>query len=513
MDHLLLGVDLGTTGTRTALFTATGTVLAEAAAPTPLRWHGPGQADQDPDDFYHAATRTMAACLERAAVAPERVAAVGVTGQMAGVLGVDADWRPSMPYDSWLDLRCAADVAYLAEEIGDDLIARTGCPPMVDHAPKIRWWRREHPDAFARTAAFVMPGGYVAGRLAGLSAADAYIDHTYLHFTGLADARAGAWSPELAAAVGVPLAKLPRIVEPWALVGRLTPRAAADCGLRPGVAIAAGLGDTAAGALGAGIVRPRQLLDTAGTAAVFAASTDEFRPDRLNKTLIVMRGALEGQWIALAYLSGGSLLAWFQHALADGEDIQAPGEPDFDRLTAGLAGVTAGSDGLIFIPHLDGRVLPSDPAMRGAWVGLQRRHTRRHLGHAILESVAYEYAGYLRALRALHPDLAPSETRVVGGGARSAPWNRIKAAVLGVPYVRLERNEFSCWGAALVAGRTVGLVDDLARVATDATASGQRFEPDWGAHAIYAGMIEQYRIVMDALGPPSRALAAMQSAD
>ncbi len=510
MDDVLLGVDLGTTGTKTALYTVRGAVLAEASAPTPPRWRGAGKVDQDPDDFYRAAIETMASCVARAEVAPEQVAAIGVTGQMAGVLGVDADWRPSIPYDSWLDVRCAADVAYLAEEVGDDLVARTGCPPMVDHAPKIRWWRREHPDAFACTAAFVMPGSYVAGKLAGLSAADAFIDHTYLHFTGLADARAGIWSPELAAAVGVPLEKLPRIVAPSAVVGYLTPAAAADCGLRPGVPIAAGLGDTAAGALGAGIVRPRQLLDTAGTAAVFAASTEEFRPDHGRRTLIVMRGAIDGQWISLAYLSGGSLLSWFREAVTG--EVGATSDADVARLTAGLEELPAGSDGLLFVPHLDGRILPSEPAMRGAWIGLHRAHRQGHLARAILEGVAYEYDIYLRVLLELHPDLRPDEARVVGGGARSDVWNRIKASVLGVPYLRLDRDEFACWGAALVAGQAVGLLPDLAAAAAETTAVARRYTPVSDDRAVYAELGAQYRAILHALVEPSRVLAALQDA-
>lgn len=505
---LLLGVDLGTTGTRTALFTAAGEVLAAASRAAALRWHGPGHVDQDPDDFYRAATTTIASCLQQSGIAPTRVAALGITGQMAGVLGVDDAWEPSIPYDSWLDQRCAADVDDLARELGAALIEHTGCPAMVNHAPKLRWWRREHPVSFARTAAFVMPGGYVAGKLAGLTAADAFIDQTYLHFTGLGDARTGAWSRELAAAAGVPIEKLPRIVAPSTIIGRLSPLAAADCGLPVGVPIAAGLGDTAAGALGAGIVRPRQLLDTAGTAAVFAASVAEFRPDHEHRTLIAMRGAVEGQWLSLAYLSGGSLLSWFRTAVT-GADSPAD-ESDVSRLTAGLEDVPAGSDGLLFVPHLDGRILPSEPGMRGAWVGLHRGHRRAHLARAMLEGVGYEYAVYLRILLGLHSDVQPDETRVIGGGARSDVWNRIKASVLGVPYLRLDRDEFSCWGAALVAGHAVGLLPDLAAAATAATGIARRYEPVPADQALYAEMAGHYRSVLGALAGPSRAMTALR---
>jgi xylulokinase len=300
VSDAVAGVDLGTTGTKTALYAVDGKLLAEAVAPTPLRWTGPGRVDQDPDDFYAAATATLARCVREAGIDPARVRGVAISGQMAGVMGVDAAHRPSTPYDSWLDTRCAADADALEAELGDDLCGISGCPAMVNHAPKIRWWRRERPDAFAGTAKWVTPGGYVAGRLAGLSGDEAFMDVTYLHFSSLADTRAGVWSERLAHAAGAEPRQLPRIVEPASVVGELTAAAAEACGLRQGTPVAAGLGDTAAATLGAGVVRPGQVLDSAGTAAVLAGSVAAFRPDVAHRTLITMRGAVPGQWVSLA---------------------------------------------------------------------------------------------------------------------------------------------------------------------------------------------------------------------
>jgi xylulokinase len=495
MSELLVGVDLGTAGTKAALYTAAGETLAEATKETPLNWGGAGVVDQDPDDFLHAALAAIADCVEAAGSEPGEVAALGVTGQMAGVLGIDERFEPSTPYDSWLDLRCEPDVEALEASLGSRLPELSGCPAMVNHAPKMRWWRRERPEAFDATAKFVVPSAYVAGRLAALDAGDAYVDRTYLHFTGVADTRAGSWSPELADAVGVPLEKLPRIVEPATVVGELAGWAATESGLPAGVPVAAGLGDTAAGVLGAGVVSPGQVLDVAGTAAVLSASGDEFVPDVDHRTLIVMRGAIEGQWVSLSYLSAGSLLAWVGELLWGRE----PGEaPDFDELARVAEQAPPGSDGLIFLPHVDGRLLPSSPQMRGAWIGLSRHHRREHLVRAVLEGVAYEYALYLSVLGELHDDLDLREVRVVGGGARSDVWNAIKAGVLGVPYVRLRRTEFSCWGAALVAGRAVGLFDDLGAAAAGATDVERRFEPEPGAHELYQELAGVYSDLLEA---------------
>ena len=476
MSELLIGVDLGTTSTKTAIFNSEGRKVAEAVVATPVRWHGRHRCDQDPDMFYSAATSTIRCCLERERIDPAQVVAIGVTGQMAGVMGVDRNFMPSMPYDSWLDLRCSAEVEFLEREIGDEMIKRTGCPSMVNHAPKVRWWKKHEPKVYSDTAKFVMPGGYVAGRLAGLSSEDAFIDHTYLHFTGVADALTGAWAGDLVSDVGIDRDKLPVIVAPSTCIGGLSAEAAGATGLRTGLPVAAGLGDTAAGALGAGIVEEGQLLDVAGTAAVFAGSSTEFQPDTKSRTLLVMRGAVEGQWISLAYLSGGDLLSWFwSSVLGERED---GARVDLNALTDGVGLTPAGARGLLFIPFLDGRMLPSDRSMRGAWLGLGREHSRHHMLRAMLESVPYEYASYLDAFRALHPLLHSSEVRVIGGGGRSAVWNRIKAGVLGLPYLRVERDEPGCWGAALVAGTAVGLFDDIAAAASRAAGVSDRVDPD-----------------------------------
>lgn len=506
MTDLLCGVDLGTTGTRAVLYRVDGMPVAEASRDTPLRWQGPGRVDQDPEDFVAAALGAIADCVRRADVEPGGVAAVAVSGQMAGVLGMAADGTASTPYDSWLDTRCAGELADLEREHGDTLVRVGGCPPMVDHAPKLRWWRRHRRETFDATARWVMPAGYVASRLAALGPDEAFIDATYLHFTGLANGRAGAWSDELCAALEVPVARLPRIVEPATVVGTLTAEAADASGLRRGTPIAAGLGDTAASALGAGIVRPGQLLDVAGTAAVLAVSTDRFVPDERSRTLIAMRGAVAGQWIWLSFLSGGSLLPWLAEVL--GVDTGADGE-GFASLTAEAGHAPVGSAGLVFVPHLDGRLLPSDAALRGAWLGLHRDHRRPHLVRAVLESVAYEYAGYLRAVTTLDPSFAATVGHVVGGGARSALWNAIKASVLGVPLHGLVREELTCWGAALVAGAAVGLVDDLAAAATAGTVVARRYEPVPAEHRTYREHEAVYRDAVSAAASVSGRLSAL----
>lgn len=252
----LIGVDLGTSSTKSALYTAEGTLVARAVEEVPLYYPRPGVVEQENDDFYRTAANTVRRCIQDSGIDPREIAAIAFDSQMAGIGTVDEDFNPATRFDSWLDMRCQPYVEYMERELGDTITRLTGCPPTCDHGPKILWWKEENPDAYARITKFVTPAGYVAGKMAGLRGEEAFMDYTFIHFSGLSDARHGRWSDELCRALGVDMAKLPRIVEPWHIVGEVTPTVAADFGLVPGTIVAAGCGDTAASALGAGIVRP-----------------------------------------------------------------------------------------------------------------------------------------------------------------------------------------------------------------------------------------------------------------
>ena len=485
---LFVGVDVGTQSVRASVFELAGTCLGESSVPLSLQRRGADQVEQEPEDFYQGTVAAVKDCLRSSGRGGD-VAGLAVAGQMAGILGIGGDGRSVTPFDSWLDSRCRGEVEAIADRLGDRLIELNGCPAMVAHAPKIGWWRRHEAESYRAVAKFVVPSAFVAGRLCDLDSTAAYVDTTHLHFSGVADAAATTWSDELASGSDVEIEKLPRIVGPTDVVGKLSAAVARECGLPAGVPVAAGLGDTAAGALGAGLVEAGQLLDTAGTASVLALSTTAYRPD-LSGTLVQMRGAVPGQWIALAYLAGGDLLNWLPQVL---------GHPTLEELVEEASRCQGGQ--LLFVPHLGGRILPSAPGARGAWVGLDLSQTRGDLARAVLESVAFEYAGFLGRALGLHPDVVPRDVRVIGGGGENFLWNRIKASVLGLDYVHLGRENFSCWGAALVAAAAVGAVDDLAAAALATTAERARTPPDPELRTLYRGRQRDYRSLVDLLVP------------
>ncbi len=492
----LIGVDLGTSATKAALYRVDGTLVADAYQEVPVYYPRPGVVEQENSDFYTTAAATVRSCVVDSGIDPRDVAAIAFDSQMAGVGSVDADYQPATRFDSWLDMRCEPFIEWMSREAGEQVTRLTGCPPTCDHGPKMLWWKHEQPEAYRRVAKFLMPAAYVAGRMAGLRGEQAYIDHTFIHFSGFADTRQARWSEALCETFGLDLDKLPRIVAPWDVIGEVTDTAAVDFGLAPGTVIAAGAGDTAANALGAGIVRPGMLFDVAGTAAVLAGCTATFVADVDHRALLTMRSVIPGLWHPLAYIAGGGIaLRWYRdqfYAVARGQGLPTEGDL-YDEMTAWALGAPAGSDGLFFSPHLGGRICPASPAMRGAWVGFSWTHTQAHFFRAVLESVAYEYAYYLSILTELLPDLRLTEARAVGGGARSAVWNQIKADVLGVPYQRLDGNEFGTWGCALIAGKAAGLFDDLeARAAEGAQPVVAPVNPVADRRAVYDPLIQRY---------------------
>lgn len=502
----LCGVDVGTSGTKAVVVGDDGTVLAEAHEPSHLIQLGPGRVEQDLDEMVDETVRAVARCIQCAGIPAARVAGLCFDGQMAGVALVDREWHPLAPYDSWLDTRCAPYVDAMRPHAAR-IVELTGGLPSYNHGPKILWWKREHPEIFARVDRFIQPAAYVAGVLTGLRGDEAFIDPTYLHFSCLSDTRAGRWSEELTGRFEIPVDKLPRVVEPWEVIGRLTAAGAARVGLLAGTPVVAGAGDQAAAMLGAGILRPGMVYDAAGTASTFAPCVTRFSPDTQHQTLLTARLIPAGLWYVIGYINGGGLnLRWFRDLLrgAGGADAW-----DYAALDDRAANVAPGAEGLVFVPHLGGRVCPNQPDLRGAWVGLTWSHGIPHLYRALLESVAFEYALYFSIARELAPDTPFEEVRVVGGGAQSAVWNQVKADVLQLPYVRLNRPEAAALGSAILAGYGVGVFDDFADAVGRFTRPEQRFHPDPEKTARYRSLVAFYEELVGEQNPLWHRLAGL----
>lgn len=496
-----VGCDLGTMGSKAAVIDERGNVLGEAYEEVALHRPRAGWVEQDPLDIEASAHRVIHAAVTASGRAAD-IRAVAFSGQMSGIGTVGRAFEPATHYDSWLDTRCEPYINAMTPT-ADRVVELSGCPPTYSHGPKILWWRAERPAEYARIEKFLPIASFVAGRAVGLDTPDAFMDRTYLHFTNLADTRAGSWSAELLDTFDVDAERLPRLVESTDVIGEITPAVSARTGLPVGTPVAAGAGDTAASALGAGLVRSGRAFDAAGTASVLAMYAAEFRPDLAAGTLMAARGVAPGTYLNLAFINGGGLaLRWFRDEVAMLTDL-SDAYPTLDELAAT---VTPGADGLLWFPHLQGKVLPPRPHARGSWIGLTSGHRRAHLYRSMLEGISFEYAEWVRLARSAGAG-ALDEARAVGGGARSRLWNQIKADVLGIDWVVMQNQECGVLGDAMIAAVAAGDRDDLACVADEWQVAAGRVEPDPARHARYTEIRAVHRTLGETLAPVFEAMS------
>jgi xylulokinase len=487
----VVGIDIGTQGVKAAIYSADGQCRAEAFESSRPHRPAPGVVEEDPEFQLACACSAIHECVRKAGA--RDIAVIGIAGQMAGVIGVGADGRAVTPYDSWLDTRCTPQITRMQAEAGDTILSLTGNAPSFNHGPKILWWQKERPDDYARIVKFIQPGGYAALRLSGLDADSAFIDTSYLHFSGFANNRGKCWDADLCEQFGIKTEKLPHIVEPSALVGKLTTEFAHHCGLAAGTPIIAGCGDTAASFLSCGATAPGVCVDVAGTASVFAATTDAFAPDVHGGTLGYGQSVTPGLWHPYAYVNGGGLnLEWFRR------EFGAPDLPlkELDRLAES---VNLNEALPFFVPHLGGRVSPPWPALRGAWLNLTWDHHRGEIFHAVLESVALEYALYQQAVRRVLPGAAFTELRITGGGEKSAVWNQIKADALQMPIVQIENGGGATAGAAMLAAVSLEIFATPQAAAKRWVRLGQRFTPDPAKANFYQKRTARYHALLEVL--------------
>ncbi|MBQ7726264.1 MAG: hypothetical protein IJT66_03880 [Clostridia bacterium] len=490
MEPLFLGIDIGTGGTKAVLSDANGTLLAEAFCASTLYRPDRETVYEEPEEIFRSVMTAIQKCVQLSGTPKERIAAIGMDSQMAGIMGIDEHFGAVTPLDSWLDTRCAPYTEKIRLGAGDEAIRSSGGQMIHSHASKILWWKHEQPATYRKIKKFVQPNAYVAGRLCGLSAADAFMDYTFLHFNCFSDNLALGFNPSLLREFGVEEEKMPRIVSPQTVVGTVLPTFATACGLPDGVRVIAGCGDTAASSLGAGVTRKGLAYDVAGTASVFACCTDQFKPDVQNKTLLFSRSVCDGLYLPLSYISGGGLcLSWFSKLA----------KKDLKTLDSLAAQKTPGADGVTFIPHFSGRTFPLDDRINGAFLGLTQHADDGVLFRAILESIAYEYKSYLSILKQSGALTALTTVIGVGGGAKSSVFSQIKADVLGTDYHTLAFADTAPAAMALLAAKATGFTDksfdELFAPQTKTVCTA-----DEAKTAVYTPLATQYRSLLNRFG-------------
>jgi xylulokinase len=468
----LVGLDVGTSGVKALAVAPDGEVVGSAEVGYPLSTPRPGWAEQDPEDWWRATQEALAA------LDAHDVAGIGLSGQMHGLVALDAAGQVVRPAILWNDQRTAEECREIEQRVGfERLVQLTGNRALTGFtAPKVLWLRKHEPDAYARIARIMLPKDYVRLRLCGEHA----IDVADASGTLLFDVARRRWSDDVLEALEIPREWLPRVLESPEVSGETS----------DGVPVAAGAGDQAAGAVGVGVVDPGPASVVLGTSGVVFSALDAYRADPQARVHVFCH-AVPGVWHAMGVmLSAAGSLQWFHDRLA--RDVP------YQQLVEEAAGWEPGAEGLTFLPYLAGERTPhADPDARGAFAGLSLRHDRGALVRAVLEGVAFGLRDCLDVVQAV--GAAPEVARASGGGARNELWLRIVASVLELPVERVAVEEGAAYGAALLGGVAGGVFADPAEAVSACVRPHGRIEPVPEWIEPYAALRERFRALYPAL--------------
>jgi xylulokinase len=505
----MLGIDVGTTGTRAVIVHPDGHVVGAATGPhQPMRMPKPGWAEQDPEDWWQATLVAIRAALEQAGLKGPDIAALGFSGQMHGVVLLDQSLAVLRPALIWCDQRSSAQCDWITQRVGlDRLIQLVSNPALTGFsAPKLLWVRDHEPRLYERAAHFLLPKDFVRLRLTGEFASDVSDASGTLLF----DVTNRRWSQEMLEALDLNARQLPRVYESPEITGGISRETAVLTGLTAGTPVVAGAGDQAASAVGNGIVLPGLASATLGTSGVIFSYTDSPILDPRGR-IHTFCHAVPGKWHVMGVTQGAGLsLRWFRDNLGAAEQWYASrADADvYDLIIKEAEKVPPGSDGLLWLPYLMGERTPHlDPLARGMWFGLTAAHTRAHLVRSILEGVAFSLRDSLEIFQELH--IPVEEIRLSGGGSRSFPWRQIQADIFGLDVVTLRTSEGSAFGAALLAGVGAKIYSSVQESAQVAIEVKERMAPQAGKVKIYDRHYQVYRKLYPAVQELAHALAKL----
>jgi xylulokinase len=484
-----LGIDIGTGGSRALLVDENGGVRADFTSPhEDMTMHRPLWAEQRPENWWDAAQDAIRGVLQKDGVTGEQIRAIGLSGQMHGLVILDEAGEVIRPSLIWCDQRSQRQVDFINETLGqENVLAFTANPVLTGFTlPKLLWVRDNEPQHFDRVRKVLLPKDYVRYRLTGEFASEV----SDASGTALFDVVNRRWSAGMCDGLKLPMDWLPRVYESAEVTGAISAAAAAATGLKAGTPVVGGGGDQAASAIGNGIVMSGIVSCTIGTSGVVFAHTDSPAYDPGGRVHTFCH-AVPGKWHVMGVTQGAGLsLQWFRNQLAAGTD--------YDTLTAEAEESPAGAQGLFWLPYLMGERTPHlDATCRAAWVGLTAKHTRADLIRAVLEGVAYSQKDCLEIIEQI--GVPVSKVRLSGGGAKSSFWRQMFADVFNQPVATLETQEGSAYGAALLALASVhGGVEQVCKVAIREMTSNR---PDAAISQGYARAHKTYQAIYPALKP------------
>ena len=494
---MLLGIDLSTTGAKALLIDHEGRVVSSATTPLSLSTPHPLWSEQDPHEWWTATTKSIGQALASANASGTDVAAIGLTGQMHGLVLLDDHGEVLRPAILWNDQRCGAECDEIRARVNrSELVQITGNDALTGFtAPKILWVETHEPQIYRRIRHVLLPKDYIRYKLTATYA----MDKADGSGTMLFDLRERTWSSQILNALNISPGWLPETFEGHETTGEVTREAASSTGLRQGTPVVAGGGDQSTQAIGTGVVRPGTIAVTLGTSGVVFAATESplIEPEG---RLHAFCHAVAGRWHLMGVmLSAAGSLQWYRDKLAC--------DRSFADLVDEAAQVPAGSEGLIFLPYLSGERTPyPDPLARGAWIGLTMRHGQAHLTRSILEGVAFGIKDMFCLMRDAGLG-SIEEVRVSGGGAKSLLWRQIVADTLSAELVTVNTTEGAAFGAALLAGVGAGVWRNVDTACAETIVIKDRISPNKDNAGIYQSIYDQYQRLYPILKPTFHALA------
>jgi xylulokinase len=495
----LLGIDIGTSGSKALLINTAGKVVASQTTSYPMFTPRPLWAEQNPQDWWEATKTSIKGVLAEAGISASEIAGIGLTGQMHGLVLLDQTGAVIRPCIMWNDQRTMDQCKAVTEAVGlENVLRLTGNQILPGFtAPKIKWVQENEQENYGRIAKVLLPKDYIRYKLSGAF----FSEVSDASGTALFDVGQRRWSAEMLEAFDVDRAWLPEVTESPVPSTTVSPEAAAQTGLKAGTPIVGGGGDQAAQAIGTGILREGEVSVTLGTSGVVFAASESYRvqPEGL---LHAFCHAVPGMWHLMGVmLSAAGSFRWYRDTLGDFEVQQAAesGEDPYDVLTAAAAEAPAGSEGLIFLPYLTGERTPyPDPNARGVFFGLSLRHTKAHMTRSVLEGVTFGLRDSMELMQDLGVRI--DAIRASGGGAKSPLWLNILANIFNTPILTNNAVEGAAFGAALLAGVGTGVYADVFAACDTVLQINKRIDPD-DRVGVYQDFYELYHALYAPLHP------------
>ena len=479
MAKLLMGIDIGTSACKVAVFDTNGEVLAQANKPYKVYYPNPGWAEQDAGEWWEAIVDGIRDCLSQNGISAEDIAGIGVDGQSWSAIPVDKDGRVLDRTPIWMDTRARDICEKVKEKVGEDEIFKIAGNDFLPSysTPKLLWFKQEKPEVYKNTYKFLQSNSYIVYKLTGKLSQD--LSQGYgLHFFNMETLK---YDGNMAEKLGLSVDQVPELFNCDEVVGEVTAEAESLTGLKAGTPVVAGGLDAASGTLGAGVYKTGDTQEQGGQAGGMSICTDKALP---HKKLILSAHVVKDRWLLQGgSVGGGGALKWFKQEFGENES--------FDDLTALAEKVPAGSEGVIFLPYMSGERSPIwDPDAKGVYYGLSFDKTKGHFVRATLEGVAYSLEHNLRT--AYETGVKVDKMNAMGGAANSALWTQIKADVTGKTIQVPASDTASTLGAAILAGIGCGVFKDYDEAVKNTIEIKRVYEPDMKKHEIYKRHMEIY---------------------